>query len=157
MISIRAARPGDGVVLVETTRSLAESHGHGNDFAATAEHYERALFCDHPIVGALIAELNGEVAGSVVWHRSFSTNVGQEILYLEDISVLPAFRRRGVARALMQATAKLALALGYPQMFWMVMDWNVGAQKLYAACGALIEPDFQVCRIEGPALRELAR
>jgi GNAT superfamily N-acetyltransferase len=156
VISVRSAQPGDGAALVETTRALAQFHGYDESFKAGAEDFERALFCEHPVIGALIAECDGKVAGSVVWHRSFSTNAGQEIMYLEDILVLPDFRRMGVAKALMQATARVALSRGHDAMFWMAKDWNEGALSFYRDCGADIEPDFQVCRVKGAALKALA-
>jgi ribosomal protein S18 acetylase RimI-like enzyme len=157
MISVRTARPGDGVALVETTRALAHFHGYHDGFKAIAEDYERALFCDQPIIGALIAEEGDSVAGSVIWHRSFSTNAGREIMYLEDISVLPAFQRKGVGKTLMRATAQVAIARGYDAIFWLVMPWNEVAKQMYVACGAEMEADHTVCRVKGDALKVLAQ
>jgi GNAT superfamily N-acetyltransferase len=136
---------------------LAQFHGYDADFKAKAGDFERALFCAQPIVGALIAEFDGKLAGSVIWHRSFSTNAGQEVMYLEDILVLPEYRRKGVAKALMQATARLAIERGYDAVFWMAKDWNEGALSFYRECGAEIEPEFQVCRVKGDALMALAQ
>ena len=42
------------------------------------------MFRPEPIVGTLIAEYDGALAGCAVWHRSFSTNRGAEVMYLED-------------------------------------------------------------------------
>ncbi len=157
MITVRPARLGDGSALVETTRALAHFHGYQDGFKAIADDYEGALFCDSPIIGALIAEEEGALAGSVIWHRSFSTNAGREIMYLEDISVLPAFQRKGVGRALMKATAQVAIELGYDAIFWLVMPWNEVAKQMYVACGADLETDHTVCRIKGEALKTLAQ
>jgi GNAT superfamily N-acetyltransferase len=156
MILVRQARPGDGAALLETTRALADFHGYGDSFKASAGDYEKALFCENPIIGALVAEDNGMLAGSVVWHRSFSTNAGREVMYLEDISVLPDFRRKGVGWALMKATARVALERGYDAVFWMMTIWNENAKKMYLAIGAELEADHTVCRIKGDALRALA-
>lgn len=156
MITVREARPGDGEALCKTTRALAEHHGSLDGFLVRPEDFERDLFCANPVIGALLAESDGELAGSVVWHRSYSTNRGREIMYLEDIVVLPEQRRKGVARALMQATARLALARGYGKIFWMVMDWNEGGKELYRALGADIDPDHRLCTIDGEALKALA-
>lgn len=156
MISIRAARPGDGDILWRTTRALAEHHGFLDHFVAQASDYERDLFCANPVIGALIAEDDGVAAGSVVWHRSYSTNRGREIMYLEDVIVLPEHRRKGVARALFQAAARLALDKGYGKIFWMVLDWNEGAKALYRGLGAEIDPEHRLCAIDGAALEALA-
>lgn len=157
MISVRPAQPGDGAALVQMAHALAVSHGTANTFALTADGLEHDLFRPDAVIGALLALVDGVPAGSAVWHRSYSTNRGREVMYLEDLSVLEPFRRRGVARALVQAAAKVAVARGYPAMFWNMMDWNDGARILYAALGADIEPGYAVCRLKDEALRRVAQ
>jgi len=156
-IAVRAARPGDGAVIHAMALELARSHGHESDFAARPEDFETALFQPGAIVGALIAEHAGEAAGSAFWHRSFTTFRGREVMYLEDLSVLPRFQRRGVGRALLKACAGLAVEKGYPVVAWMMMDWNDGARSLYEAAGAEIEDGMCLCRLQGEALSRFAQ
>jgi GNAT superfamily N-acetyltransferase len=157
MISVRQARPGDGAILMRTTRALADNHGLTDTFTASAGDFEHALFRTDPVIGALIAEIGGEAVGGVVWHRSFSTNRGKEIMYLEDISVLEEHRGKGVGLALMRKTAQVALAKGYPSIYWLMMDWNTDGERFYKRIGAEIEADMKLCRIHGDALMALAR
>ncbi len=77
-------------------------------------------------------------------------------MYLEDLSVLPAFRRRGVARALLKEVSRLAVERGYPSVYWLMMAWNDGARRLYDEVGAEIEEGTCVCRLYGAALERLA-
>ena len=156
MITVRPMQRGEGAALQSMVRALAESHNLMHTVLATPEMYEAAMFADQPIVGALMAEYDGKLAGCAVWHRSFSTNRGAEVMYLEDLSVLPEFRRRGVARALLKAVARLALAKNYPSVYWLMMDWNKEASALYQSIGAEIEPGTTFCRIRDDALRALA-
>ena len=157
MIVVREARPGDGVFIARTTFALADDHGVANTFQATAADYELALFRPDPVIGAIIAELDGEPVGSVVWHRSFSTNRGKEVMYLEDISVLKEHQGKGVGQALMRKTAAVALARGYPSIYWFMMDWNEKGERFYEKLGAEIESGMKFCRIHGDALQALAR
>lgn len=157
MIRVREARPGDGPILMRTTVALAQSHGVAHTVTATAHSFEQALFRQDPVIGALIAERGGEAVGSVVWHRSFSTNRGAEIMYLEDIVVLEEHRGKGVGLALMRATAALAVARGYPSVYWVLMDWNEKGERFYRRLGADIEAAIKLCRLEGEALRALAQ
>ncbi len=129
MITVRPMKPGEGAALLSMVRALAESHNLLHTVLATPEMFEAAMFSDPPIVGTLMAEYDGVLAGCAVWHRSFSTNRGAEVMYLEDLSVLPEFRRRGIARALLKAVARLALAKNYPGIYWLMMDWNKEAQR----------------------------
>ena len=156
MIKVRPIRQGEGAALLLMVRALAQSHNLLDHLLASPDMYETAMFSDQPIVGALLAELDGVLAGCAVWHRSFSTFRGSEVLYLEDLSVLPAFRRRGVARALLKSVAALAIEKNYPSIFWLMMDWNREAHALYQSVGAEIESGTSFCRIHGAALEALA-
>ncbi len=154
---IRPATSGDGPAIHAMVRALAQSHGEEEHFTATPESFEAALADPHPVVGAFLALIDGEPAGCAIWHRSFSTFRGCETLYLEDLSVLPAFRRRGVARALLKEVSRLAVERGYPSVYWLMMAWNDGARRLYDEVGAEIEEGTCVCRLYGAALESLAR
>lgn len=156
-LEVRVVRPGDGAALHAMVLALARSHDHESAVVAVPEDLETALFGGNPIVGAVLALVGGVPAGCAFWHRSFATFRGQEVMYLEDLSVLPEFRRRGVGRALLQAVAKLAVQKGYPSVSWMMMSWNHGARALYRAAGAEIDDGTCRCRLHGEALDRLAR
>lgn len=156
MIDIRPIARGEGALLLPLTHVIADFHQPGS-VKATPEDYERAFFAEHPIVGALLARIDGAVAGAAVWHRSFSTNAGREIMYLEDLAVLPDYQRRGVAQALMKALAQLALERGYPKIYWLAMQWNAGAVQFYKGLGAEMQPENIFCWLDAPALEALAR
>jgi len=49
--------------------------------------------------------------------------------------VVPAFRRRGAARATLHAAAKSALSEGQNELYLLVEGENVAARALYAQCG----------------------
>ena len=155
MITVRTMQRGEGAALLSMVRALAQSHDLIHTVVATPAMYEEAMFAEAPIVGTLMAEYDGKLAGCAVWHRSFSTNRGAEVMYLEDLSVLPEYRRRGVARALLKAVARLALEKNYPSVYWLMMDWNKEASALYQSAGAEIEPGTSFCRVRDDALRAL--
>lgn len=155
-IEIRRIRPGEGKALLVLTRALAESHGILDKYTATAADLERALFAPNPIVGCLMAFCDGEPAGCAFWHRSFTTSRGRENMYLEDLSVLPAYQRRGIGRALLQRLAVEACARGFPSIYWFAMGWNGGAQALYDQTGATSDENMRYYRLADEALIRLA-
>ena len=112
MITVRPMQLGEGAALLSMVRALAESHNLLHTVLATPEMFEAAMFSDQPIVGTLMAEYDGRLAGCAVWHRSFSTNRGAEVMYLEDLSVLPEFRRRGLMRLLLEKARDYIAASG---------------------------------------------
>lgn len=157
MIDVRQARPGDGHHLLHATLTLAQHHGWEHKLTATSENLEAAVFAPAPIIGAFLA-FDGDVfAGSIIWHRSFSSNRGREVIYMEDLIVLPDHRRKGVADALMAALAKHAVSAGYPSIFWMMMNWNSGAQAFYAKIGAEVEDKSSLYVLQNDALMALTR
>jgi len=103
-----------------------------------------------------VATWNGELAGTAIWQRSFSSFRGRETMYLEDLSVLPAFRKQGIGKALLREVAKVAVAGNVAGIAWLVMDWNDKARGLYEKIGAEIEPGHSFCRLHGEALKALA-
>ncbi len=155
-IEVRPIKTGEGVILLEMIRALAESHGFLDKQTATAEELERALFAPEPIVGCLLAFHEGNPAGCAFWHRSFATSRGREVMYLEDLSVLPDYRRRGVARALLKELAGEATARGFPSIYWIMMGWNDGARALYEEAGAELEEGIVFCRLADDALNRWA-
>jgi GNAT superfamily N-acetyltransferase len=155
-IEVRPIRPGEGAALLSMVRALAESHGFLDKQTATAEDLERALFAENPIVGCLLAFLDDKPAGCAFWHRSFATSRGREVIYLEDLSVLPDFRRQGVARALLKRLAVEARQRGCPSIYWLMKSWNEGARALYAETGAEIEEGIVFCRLADQALANWA-
>src|SRR5262245_30378464 len=155
-IEVRPIRPGEGSALLTMVRALAESHGFLEKQTATADDLERALFADEPIVGCLLAFIGGKSAGCAFWHRSFATSRGREVMYLEDLSVLPEYRRKGVARALLKRLAGEARARGFPSIYWIMMGWNDGARALYAEVGAEYDEGLSYYRLSDDKLTKLA-
>lgn len=72
-------------------------------------------------------------------HAEDETQAGE--FYIDSLAVLPAFRRRGIARRLMQAQMERGCALGLPRQTLLVDPANPGAQRLYASLGFRHESD----------------
>lgn len=155
-ITVRPIRRGEGTVLLEMVRSLADSHGFLERVTAKVEDFEEALFCAHPVVGCLVALIDDAPAGCAFWHKSFTTARGKEVIYLEDLAVLPEFRRKGVGKRLIAELARLAVARGAPSIYWIMMGWNEGARALYGGTGAEMEDGLVYCRLSDEALVKLA-
>jgi GNAT superfamily N-acetyltransferase len=101
-------------------------------FVAAPEDYREALFGSVPTARVLIAEVDSDVAGFALWFPSFSTFLGRSGIWLEDLFVDPAFRRSGVASALLRELK----ARTPGRLEWEVLDWNEDAMALYDGLGA---------------------
>lgn len=155
-LTVRTAVPGDGAILHLMVQELATHHGHAADFSAVPEDFERLLADSRNITGALIAEAGGQPAGCAIWQWAFSTFQGRETVYLQDLCVLPPFRRQGIGQALLRATARLARGRNAAALHWLMMGWNEEARRLYEAAGAEVEGGNCFCILKGDALERLA-
>jgi len=120
---------------------------------------QKALFDDNPIAEALVARESSENAFPVafaLFFQTFSTFLGRRGLWLEDLFVYPAYRGRGIGRALLCHLAGIARDRGCGRFEWAVLDWNAPALRFYEGLGATLMPDWRICRVVGPALDRLA-
>lgn len=110
----------------------------------------------HPILEAILAELDQIPVGFAIFYPNYSTFAMRPGLYLEDIFVLPEYRSKGVGRSLFQYLAKLTVERNYRRFEWRVLDWNDTAISFYQRMGAEVLPDWYTCRISGENLQQLA-
>jgi GNAT superfamily N-acetyltransferase len=154
--TIRPARPEDGEILANLVRELAVYEKLEHLARATPDDFRRHLFGSRPAAEAALVELEGQPVGYALWFSIFSTFRGQPGLYLEDIFVRPAFRGRGIGKALLAAVARLAVERGCGRLEWSALNWNAPAIGFYRALGARPLDEWTVYRIDDEPLRRLA-
>ena len=76
-------------------------------------------------------------------YPSFSSVRMQPIWILNDLFVYPAYRRKGVARALMEAASNLGRSVGVASLVLATEATNTGAQALYRSMGYVRDRQFQ--------------
>ena len=153
---IREATPADTGDLLRLIRALAEYEREPEAVEATEEDLIDGLFGPDSVAHAYVAEVDGNVVGMAVWFLTFSTWTGRRGLYLEDLFVEPAYRKRRLGRALLTRLALKAVELGCARMEWSVLDWNEPAIGFYRAVGARPMQDWTTWRLTGDPLRSLA-
>ncbi len=154
--NIRRARPGDEAEITAMIHELAEFERAAADCTVTETQMRTALFGDQPIAHAHVVEVDGAAAATAVWFCNFSTWDGVAGVYLEDLYVRPAFRRRGLARKLLSALAAECVERGYTRLSWAVLNWNVDAIALYDTVGGKPQTQWTTYRVSGPELAALA-
>jgi GNAT superfamily N-acetyltransferase len=155
-VQIRPAHLNDVPLIMDLIRQLADYERAPEAVTGSEAELSEALFGEDAVAEAVIAELEGRAAGFAVFYRTFSTWLCRPGLWLEDLFVLPAERRSGVGRALLEHLAQLALARGYARLEWSALKWNTPAIDFYDAIGAAQLDEWQVFRLTGTSLRELA-
>ena len=96
----------------------------------TARTWKRFFDASEP-VHALVAEVDGKVAGIVhyLFHRS--TTRLADICYLQDLFTATHLRGRGVGRRLIEAVYEEARAAGCTRVYWQTQATNVAGRALY--------------------------
>jgi GNAT superfamily N-acetyltransferase len=156
-LTIRAARPADGALIFALVRELAAYEKLSAEVDATEATIAAALFCDAPRLYCDIAEWGGEAAGFATWFLNFSTFRGRHGIYVEDIFVKPAFRKRGIGKTLMARLARRCVEQGYARFEWAVLGWNAPSIAFYRSIGAQVLDEWRICRLSGEALTSFVR
>jgi GNAT superfamily N-acetyltransferase len=153
---IRRASAEDAGQILEFIRALAAFERAPDAVEATEEGLIRDGFGPHPFFKCLIADYDGQPAGFALYFFNYSTWVGRPGIYLEDLFVLPEFRRKGIGRALLKQVAAIAVENGCQRLQWEVLDWNTPAIDFYRELGAEFLDEWRNVRLGSEAIARLA-
>lgn len=147
MIAIRRATRADAPVYLALVRSLAEFEDLAPPDEDACARLVTDAFADPPRYELWVAELDGDVVAYAVTFATYSTFLARPTLFLEDLFVHPAARRRGVATAMLATLRTEAEARGCGRFEWNVLDWNRDAQALYEGVGAEMMQAWRLMRV----------
>lgn len=94
----------------------------------------------------------GEIVGMAIYFVTYVAWAAKSGTCLEDLFVLPAYRRRGYARLLVQAVAKEASRFGCARMEWLSYKENHRALRFYRNIGAKELDNLTVLRLDRDAM-----
>ena len=155
-LTIRRATRADVPLVLAFVNDLAEYEKLSHLVVATEEVIAEELFGATSHTEVLLGYCDAEAVAFAVYFHNFSTFLGKKGLYLEDLYVRPAYRRRGYGRAMLVALARVARERCCGRFEWTVLDWNKPAIDFYRSLGADLLEEWRICRITGAALERLA-
>ena len=148
-LNLRFADETDVETILGLIRGLADYERLSHEVRADAATLRRSLFGARPAAEVVIAE--------ALFFHSFSTFLGLPGIYIEDLYIEPAWRGKGIGRALLSYVARLAKERGCGRLEWAVLDWNEPAIAFYRKLGGRMRDDWRIFRVTGNALDELSR
>jgi len=77
-----------------------------------------------PKYEACVGKINDKYIGYIIFFMTYSSILGKPTLYLEDIFVLPEYRRKGFGQKLFNFIVVKAKERGCGRIEWHVLDWN---------------------------------
>jgi len=153
---IRSATKADVPVILSFIKKLADYERLSHEVVATEKLLLETLFGRRRTAEVALGYFKREPVGFVLFYHNFSTFLGRPGIYIEDLFVDEAFRRRGFGGALLRHVAKLAKQRNCGRLEWSVLDWNEPAISFYRKLGALPMSEWTVFRVTGEALTKLA-
>lgn len=145
MITIRTATAADAAVVGQLAEQFADylrSLGDSTDFKFNAQSYLRDGFGPNPAFAGIVAELEGEVIGYLLYHFGYDTDRAIRLLHVVDLYVREDRRSQGAGQALMREAAQICRAGGGHELFWAVYIPNKLAARFYERLGAYYVEDL---------------
>lgn len=153
---IRNATIDDSSLILQFVTELAIYEKAEHEVLATETQIQNTLFSANATAHALICEKGGNAVGFAVYFFNYSTWLGKNGLYLEDLYVTPSARGNGVGKALLKHLAQIAVQNDCGRFEWSVLDWNEPAIKVYEAIGAKAQSEWIIYRLAGQDLIDFA-
>jgi GNAT superfamily N-acetyltransferase len=154
LFTINSASETDVPALLGMIHELAEFEQLTQTLEVAPDSLRLALFGERPVATALLARADGQPAGYAVYYFTFSTFAGKPGVFLEDLYVRPAFRRRGIGRALLHAVANICADFG-GRFEWIALRWNEDALGFYRSLGAKVMDEWSLLRMNSCEVRHL--
>jgi GNAT superfamily N-acetyltransferase len=153
---IRAATKADVSIILSFIKKLADYEHLSHEVVASEETLRKTLFGRRRTAEVAIGYFKGEPVSFVLYFHNYSTFLGRPGIYIEDLFVDEAFRRRGFGTALLRYVAGVANERRCGRLEWSVLDWNEPAINFYKKLGAVPMSEWTVFRVTGKELEKLA-
>lgn len=155
-LQIRTATREDAPLILNFITELARYEKAEHHVTATHDSILNSLFSTDANAKALICSLNNVPIGYAVYFYNYSTWLGKNGLYLEDLYISPDHRSCGAGKFLLKYLAQLAVENDCGRFEWCVLDWNEPAIKFYENIGAEPQNEWVIYRLSGDDLTAFA-
>ena len=152
----RFAEKKDCPLILQFIKYLAEYEKMSKDVVATVEMLEEWIFDKQKAEVIFILGPEKKEVGFALFFHNFSTFLGRSGIYLEDLFVLPEYRKQGYGKALLKKLASIAIERKCGRIEWACLDWNKPSIDFYLSLGAEPLSDWTTYRLAGNKIGELA-
>lgn len=156
---MRPAKQSDIPAIHGLMYEMAEFEKMTDIFNATHESLYNSFFSSNPAANCLVITTDSEPEkpiSYIMWFHNYSSFLDKRGLYLEDVYIAPAHRKKGLGKWVLKHLAKKAIELDCGRFEWVVLDWNKNAIDFYKHHGGEILDEWRIVRLSGDALNKLA-
>lgn len=147
MIKIRKAKREDTPLILKMIRGIAEYENLLNQVEANEIILEKELF-DENNAFVILAYSDEVPVGFALYFYNFSTFKGKKGLYLEDLFVIPEYRKKGVGNQLFDYLIQEAKGNNCGRMEWVCLNWNIPAIDFYKKKNAIAMDGWITFRLD---------
>ncbi|MGO2076275.1 MAG: GNAT family N-acetyltransferase [Pseudoalteromonas sp.] len=156
-LTIRDACPSDAATILHFITELAIYEKQPDAVKTNEQAILKTLFSEGATAHSLLCLEGDKPVGFAVYCYNYSTWLGKNGLYLEDLYVSPDSRGKGAGKAIMTHLAQQAIAKDCGRFEWVVLDWNQTAIDFYNSMGAEPQDEWIIYRLTGQALVDLSK
>lgn len=154
-LRLKKAKIEDTGLILELIKEIATYEKMIDQVVATEESLKESIF-NKKEAEVLLVELNKEVIGYVLYFFNYSTFIGREGFYLEDIYIKEQYRKNGYGKAIFKVLGKIAYENGCERMEWACLNWNKPSIEFYKSLGAVGMDEWTVYRLTRDKIKALA-
>jgi GNAT superfamily N-acetyltransferase len=154
-IKLRRAGPSDAAAIARMSHDFRAALGEPPDLLDEAA-VRRDGFGVSPEFEVILAEGENGAVGYALYFDSYEPTYAARGLYLADLYVDQAFRRQGIARALLAAVAAESRDRGRVFVWWVRLATNTAAHDFYASLGVNAVPMVAYAATEFSIFEQLA-
>ena len=147
----RFATKKDTALILSFIKDLAEYEKMSDQVVADEDLLGEWIF-EKQKAEVIFALEDGREVGFALFFHNFSTFLGRAGIYLEDLFVLPEYRKRGHGKALILELARIANERKCGRLEWSCLDWNQPSIDFYLSLGAKPMNEWTTYRLPGDAL-----
>jgi len=144
-ITIRSATPADAAAVGRLYQQSADylgALGDTTDFQFGAQAYLRDGFGPEPSFAGLVALVDDEIVGYLLYTFGYDTDRAIRQLFVLDLLVDESRRRLGLGRRLMEEAGLVCRRQGGAELVWAVYHHNSEALAFYERLGASLITDL---------------
>ena len=153
----RFAARNDIPLILKFIKDLAHFEQLGDQVTATPELLEEWLFERRTAEVIFAIDDTGDEVGFALFFYNFSTFLGKGGIYLEDLFVIPEYRKQGFGKFLLSTLANIAIERKCGRLDLSCLDWNKNAIEFYKKHGCVVLDDWTGYRFTGDSLNKLAQ
>ena len=156
-----AATRTDADTILSLVHGLAVFEKEPDAVNMTVDDFIRDGFdSEEPLFYCLLLDHTDEqgkvhTAGMAFAYFGYTLGEGR-FLYLEDLFLEEAYRKKSGGSMAMQALARIGQACQCQRLYWQALDWNTPALSFYDKIGANVLEGELTTRYDGDRLKEFA-